>query len=384
MRFTGRKRKKDPPDEGQPSSQRTRDDILNVDFTSILPQKENPQNIPTKKPRLRPLHCRECDNKFTSAEALERHYQNKTNNIGSQIILAKNFKKDGSQTISCRESSCCYSCNKLADIYAHDRANHESANFKTGYKYRVISIVNIIDNLAPEVENYCHKCLKNFVKKEKLIAHKKKCTGKQMFACSICGAGFQSHEAMVEHVKRFHKFDSSFKTTGIFIGKSRVKTRGSKTPLGHVYEKCHVPLTPGLNHINQVLTPHLKQEIQLFLKKQVVVNTTLNYHFVLSAVLGKPESGGRVKRIQFNNRTLTERISRNTDIRKSIEISALKLQRMLDVLSNTESGNYYYNRMYHIVIMLYHRVLLREYKINHIGLHPTTTSVWRMRFWFVR
>ena len=116
MRFTGRKRKKDPPDEGQQSSQRTCDDILNVDFTSILPQKENPQNIPTKKPRLRPLHCRECDNKFTSAEALERHYQNKTNNIGSQIILARNFKKDGSQTISCRESNCCYSCNKLSDI----------------------------------------------------------------------------------------------------------------------------------------------------------------------------------------------------------------------------------------------------------------------------
>ena len=49
MRFTGRKRKKDPPDEGQPSSQRTRDDILNVDFTCILTQKENPRNIPTKK-----------------------------------------------------------------------------------------------------------------------------------------------------------------------------------------------------------------------------------------------------------------------------------------------------------------------------------------------
>jgi hypothetical protein len=71
------------------------------------------------------------------------------------------------------------------------------------------------------------------------------------------------------------------------------------------------------------------------------VNNTLNFHFVLSAVLGKPESGGRVKRVQYNNRTLTERISRNTDIRKSIETSALKLQRMLDVLSNTESGNYY-------------------------------------------
>ena len=122
-------------------------------------------------------------------------------------------------------------------------------------------MVNIIDNLAPEVENYCHKCLKNFVKKAQLNDHKTKCTGKQMFACSICGAGFQSHEVMVEHVKKMHKFDSSFKTTGIFVGKSCVqnKTRGKKTPLGRVYEKCHVPLTPGLNHVNQVLTPQLKK-----------------------------------------------------------------------------------------------------------------------------
>ena len=87
-----------------------------------------------------------------------------------------------------------------------------------------------------------------------------------MFACSICGPGFQSHETMVEHVEKFNKFDSSFKTTGIFIGKSRVqnKTRGKKTPLGRVYEKCHVPLTPRLNHVNQVLTPQLKKEIIFF------------------------------------------------------------------------------------------------------------------------
>jgi uncharacterized C2H2 Zn-finger protein len=273
---------------------------------------------------------------------LERHYQNKTDNTGSQMILAKAFKTDGSQTISCRESNCCYSCDKLSEIYAHDRANHESANFKTGYSYRVISVVNIIDNLAPEVENYCHKCLKNFVKKAQLNDHKTKCTGKQMFACSICGAGFQSHEVMVEHVKKMHKFDSSFKTTGIFVGKSRVqnKTRGKKTPLGRVYEKCHVPLTPGLNHVNQVLTPQLKKEILLFLKKEVAVNTILNFHFFLSAVLAKPESGNRVKRVQYNNRTQTERISRITDIRTCIETSALKLQRLLDVLANTESGNY--------------------------------------------
>ena len=343
MRGAGRKRKNDPPDEGQPLSQRTRDDVLNFDFTSILPQKENQSNVITRKSHVKSLHCRECDNKFTSAEALERHYQNKTDNTGSQVILAKAFKTDGSQTISCRELNCCYSCDELSKIYAHDRAKHESANFKTGYSYRLISVVNVIDNLAPEVENYCHKCIKNFTKKAQLDKHKLKCTGKQMFACSICGVGFQSHEAMVEHVKKMHKFDSSFKTTGIFVGKSRVqnKTRGKKTPLGCVYEKCHVPLTPGLNHVNQVLTPQLKKEILLFLRKEVVVNTVLNFHLVLSAVLAKPESGNRVKRIRYNNRTQTERISRSTDIRTCIETSALKLQRLLDALSNTELGNYY-------------------------------------------
>ena len=137
---------------------------------------------------------------------------------------------------------------------------------------------------------------------------------------------------MIQHVKKFHKIDSSFKTTGVFVGKSRVenKSRGLKTPLGRVYEKCHVPLTPGLNNVNQVLTPQLKKEILLFLKKEVAVNTILNFHLVLNAVLAKPDSGNRVKRIRFNNRTQTERISRDSDIRLRIETSALKLQRSLD------------------------------------------------------
>ena len=210
-------------------------------------------------------------------------------------------------------------------------------------------MVNIIDNLAEESENYCHKCVKNFTKKTLLDKHKLKCTGKQMFACSIYGTGFQSHEVMVEHVKKMHKIDSNFKTTGIFTGKSRVqnKARGNKTPLGRVYEKCHIPLTPGLNHVNQVLTPQLKKEILLFLKKEVVVNTVLNFHFVLSAVLAKPESGNRVKQIQYNNLTQTVRISRSTDIRTCIELGALKLSQVIIII-----------KIQHIVIMLYHRVLL--------------------------
>ena len=261
MRGEGRKRKKDPPSEGLPRAQRTRDDVFNFDFTSILPQKEDQSIVTTKKSQVKSLHCSECDNKFTSEEALERHYRNKTSNVGLTVILAKDFKKDGSQTISCRESNCCYSCDELAKIYSHDRTNHNSRNFKIGYNQRVISVVTVLNNMAPESENYCHKCLKNFSKPSGLEKHKSKCTGKQLFACSICGEGFQSHELMIEHVKKFYKIDLSFKTTGVFVGKSRVqnKSRGLKTPLGHVYEKCHVPLKLGLNNVNQVLAPQLKK-----------------------------------------------------------------------------------------------------------------------------
>jgi hypothetical protein len=113
--------------------------------------------------------------------------------------------------------------------------------------------------------------LKIFSKPSGLEKHKSKCTCKQLFACSICGEGFQSPELMIQHAKKFHKNDSSFKTTGVFVGKSRVqnKSRGLKTPLGCVYEKCHVRLKPGLNNVNQVLTPQLKKEILLFLKKKL-------------------------------------------------------------------------------------------------------------------
>ena len=113
MRGAGRKRKKDSHYEDRPPSQRSHDDVLNFVYSSIPPEKENLPNVLTKKPCVRPLHCRECDNKFTSPEALERHYENKTNNVGSQVILARNFRKDGSQNISCRTVDCCFSCATL-------------------------------------------------------------------------------------------------------------------------------------------------------------------------------------------------------------------------------------------------------------------------------
>ena len=98
--------------------------------------------------------------------------------------------------------------------------------------------------------------------------HKQMCSGKQVFSCTICRSGFLTHTDMVDHILMKHKADSSFKTTGVFVGKSR-KQNNSKSvnrktvnkKAGYVYEKTHVPLTPGLTHTNQVLTPKLKSEI---------------------------------------------------------------------------------------------------------------------------
>ena len=339
MRGEGRKRKKHSTTEGMPDAQRSKDDIQEFDLESIIPEREKVCDVVKKT---KALHCRVCDNKFTSQEALDRHNQLKTNNIGKQVILARTYKSDGSQTISCRDAGCCYSCSEIDEIYRHDRFEHGSKNFATGYRYRLVSVVNIIEGGLAERENYCHKCLKNYSKKSVLDKHKSKCTGKQLFACSICGHGFQTHNEMITHIKKMHKPDSSFKTIGVFTGKARLisKSTGVKSSLGRVYEKCHVPQNPGLKHINQVLTPQLKKEINFFLKKQIALNTTMRFHFVLCAIIAKPESGGEVKRVRFTNRTQTERISRSTNIRERIEVSAMKLQKLLDTLLNTPSGFY--------------------------------------------
>ena len=209
MRGEGRKRKKHSTTEGMPDAQRSKDDIQEFDLESIIPEREKVCDVVKKT---KALHCRVCDNKFTSQEALDRHNQLKTNNIGKQVILARTYKSDGSQTISCRDAGCCYSCSEIDEIYRHDRFEHGSKNFATGYRYRLVSVVNIIEGGLPERENYCHKCLKNFTKKSVLDKHKTKCTGKQLFACSICGHGFQTHNEMITHIKKMHKPDSSFKT----------------------------------------------------------------------------------------------------------------------------------------------------------------------------
>ena len=338
MRGAGRKRRGQPNPQGVPDAQRTRDDIQDLNFSSVLPEKEKLVVVDKKKG----LHCRVCDNKFTSLEALKRHNEVKTDNVGNQVILARTYKNDGSQTISCREPGCCYSCSEVGEIYTHDRYEHKNKNFNTGYSYRLLSVVNIIAGLPPEKENYCHKCLKNFTVKSVLAKHKLRCTGKQLFACTICNHGFQTHKEMVTHMKKMHKPDSSFRTTGVFTGRAKLanKSLGSKSRYGRVYEKCHVPENPGLQHVNQVLTPQLKKEINFFLLKQIAINTIINYHFVLSAIIAKPEPGGVIKRVRFTNRIHTEKISRSSNVRERIEVSAVKLQKLIDALSNTPSGFY--------------------------------------------
>ena len=112
---------------------------------------------------------------------------------------------------------------------------------------------------------------KNFTTPKTLSKHKPVCSGKQIFSCTICRSGFLTHTDMVDHVLLKHKAESGFKITGMFVGKSR-KQNNSKSvnrktvnkKAGYVYEKTHVPLTPGLTHTNQVLTPKLKSEIIFF------------------------------------------------------------------------------------------------------------------------
>ena len=94
MRGAGRKRKGQPNPQGAPDAQRTRDDIQELNFGSVLPEKEKLVVVAKKKA----LHCRVCDNKFTSLEALARHNEVKTDNVGNQVILARTYKNDGSQT----------------------------------------------------------------------------------------------------------------------------------------------------------------------------------------------------------------------------------------------------------------------------------------------
>ena len=127
---------------------------------------------------------------------------------------------------------------------------------------------------------------------------------------------------MVKHTLKWHKADKSFKTTGVFVGRSRPQNssaRSKNARLGQVFEKTHVPLISGLNHTSQVLTVKLKKEIVRFLKKEVFIVNLLRFHLVWDCVLAKPEDNNLVKRMRWVTRSQSEKITRSTDLPLCIE-----------------------------------------------------------------
>ena len=125
MREGGRKRKLDLKGGGPSKAARTREDVRSVLPESLISDLQsdlyNPiqpssnaheiQRATAKRPRSN-LHCRACQNKFSSVEALENHNKKKTVNTGIQTILPRSFKNDSTQIIVCQEPECCFSTTK--------------------------------------------------------------------------------------------------------------------------------------------------------------------------------------------------------------------------------------------------------------------------------
>lgn len=306
MRLRNRKRRITLQEDDQLGVKRTRNDIENSgvsdisnfvsseDISKIVVQNQT-RFVPSvvKKPKS-PLHCDRCDQKFTSRESLTRHVEIKSLNSGRQTILPREFKRNGSHVIVCRELNCCFSTRTLCDIYKHDKIAHKNKNFSgTIFKYPktgdnqggLISVVNLISTMEDPTQNMCARCLKNYTTKKGLDNHKPKCPGRQLFSCVICYQGFGTHDEMASHVINKHKSDSIFKTTGIFTGRTRKQSpkSGVKQPLtrnsraGYIFEKTYIPVQSGLTHTSQVITPRVKFDLKTFLKKEVIKNNLLRY-----------------------------------------------------------------------------------------------------------
>ena len=162
-------------------------------------------------------------------------------------------------------------------------------------------------------------------------------------ACTICNEGFTNHHEMVKHTRKWHKADNSFKTTGIFVGKSRIQNNPNMSKLSklcQVFEKTHVPLISGLNHTNQVLTRKLKRDICTFLRTELMTSTAMSFHFVLDCVLAKPETENQLKRMRWTSRSVSEKINLKSDIQLCVERGRVKLQHSLDTLLHMPSGSF--------------------------------------------
>ena len=136
MRVQGKKRKDPHTSHSMPVEKRSKDDIITShqpEIKSYLSKEElqalskHSERVikPNVKRRKSTLHCSECDNKFPSKDALERHNSLKTDNIGLQKILPQDFKSSGSHIIVCRVGKCCYSTRNLKEIYRHDESVHD-------------------------------------------------------------------------------------------------------------------------------------------------------------------------------------------------------------------------------------------------------------------
>ena len=328
-------------------------DYLTEDEIAKLSQYQQieSEKIVVKK-RKSSLHCKYCDNKFPSKESLMRHNELKSLNVGRQDVLPRAFKKNGSQIIVCRSSKCCYSTKSIYEIYKHDKIVHNSENFSgtlnnfnNPNQGGFLSVINIIDNIDEPSINTCGKCLKNFVSPKTLTNHKPHCSGKQIFSCSICKDGFNNHEDMVGHVYKRHRVDTSFKSTGVFIGVSRKqkvnnhcnKKKLLNSKVGCVYEKTYVPIKGGLRHTRQVLTPQIKSQLVNFLSQETNTNNLLRFHLVLEAVISKPD-GDFTKRSRWTTRSVSEVISTDSKFFDIVEKARVNLQRNLNILHATPSG----------------------------------------------
>ena len=66
-----------------------------------------------QKRKKKKLYCDDCDNKFSSLDALTLHTEIKTNNTGRQEILPSLCKEDASMIIVCKEGKFCYSMRSI-------------------------------------------------------------------------------------------------------------------------------------------------------------------------------------------------------------------------------------------------------------------------------
>jgi hypothetical protein len=80
--------------------------------------------------------------------------------------------------------------------------------------------------------------------------------------------------------------------------------------------------------------------MNLFLKKEIIMNDLLRMHLVLDCVVSKLE-GDTKKRLCWTTRSSSDIVTKNSNIGRSIEKSRINIQRNLDMLQSMPSGEYF-------------------------------------------